>query len=140
MALPSYAARSVVIHHFFYINKLGLAMRLNGWQRIGVALSIVWAIAILVAYFYELNNHPSGLANYFPFMSFEWVNDVEGTRLAHAQAVADGQDFSPKVMMIMPTFSAIGAFTISILPVVVGWLVSYLFVYTILWIRRGFKT
>ena len=115
-------------------------MRLNGWQRIGMVLSAAWVLITSGAYLFELNNYPSGVASYIPHSAYEWVNDLEGTKAAHATAVAEGKDFSDKFVMIKPTFSIAGVLAISLIPAVLVWVGAYLVLYTFVWVRRGFKT
>ena len=119
---------------------LGFSMRFNGWQRIGMVLSVAWVLVTLGAYSFELKNYPSGITSYFPRTAYEWVNDPEGTKAAHSTALAEGKDFPDRFVMMKPTFSTVGMLAISSIPVVLAWVATYLGLYTFLWVRRGFKT
>ena len=115
-------------------------MRINGWQRIGVVISVAWLLVTCGAYFYELKNHPSEITTYLPHSAYEWVNDYEGTKIEHEKAKAEGKDFADRFVFMKPTFSASGLLLLALCPVVLGWLAAYLFLYTYVWVKRGFET
>ncbi len=115
-------------------------MRINGWQRIGIVISVLWLLATCGAYFYELKNHPSELATYLPNSAYVWVEDYAKTKIAHGEASAEGNDFSDQFVFMKPTFSASGFLKIVLCPIVIGWLAIYLVFYTYGWVKRGFET
>jgi len=115
-------------------------MRINGWQRIGIAISVAWLLATCGAYFYELKNHPSLLTTYLPRSAYEWVEDYEGIKTAHEKASAEGTGFSDRFVLLKPTFSASGFLLLVLCPVVTGWLAVYVFLFTYGWVKRGFET
>lgn len=115
-------------------------MNINGWQRIGVVISVAWLSVTCGAYFYELNNHPSEISTYLPHSAYEWLNDYEGTKIAHEKAKVEGEDFSDRFVLLKPTFSASGLVLFALLPLVLVWLAVYLFIYTYCWVKRGFET
>ena len=115
-------------------------MRINGWQRLSIVISVAWLLATCGAYFYELKNHPSELATYLPHSAYEWVEDSERTKIEHEKASAEGIDFSHRFVFLKPTFSASGFLLLVLCPIVVGWLTVYLFLYTYGWVKRGFET
>lgn len=115
-------------------------MRINGWQRIGIVISVSWFLATCGAYFYELKNHPSELAKYLPDLAYNWVEDYKGTKIEHEKASAKGKDFSDQFVFLKPTFNASGFILLALCPVIIGWLTIYLLLYTYGWVKRGFET
>ena len=123
-------------------------MRLNGWQRIGIVISMVWLLTAFGMYFYELKNYPSGLANYIPNIAhshiYVWVEDLEGTRIFRDQFKPENidKDFADlinRTYSLEPAFSISGLLMFTLIPVVLGWLITYLVFYTFSWIKCGFQ-
>ncbi len=116
--------------------------RLNGWVRLGIVLSTVWVASATFVYVNEITNHPSFAAKHLSGLHgyFLWVNDIEATAKAHAEAKARGQDFSEELFFGKPTFRPAGYFQLAFLPVVIGWLGTYLVVWVFRWVREGFRT
>ena len=115
-------------------------MRINGWQRIGIVISVAWLLCTLGAYFYELRNHPSEITTYLPHSVYEWVNDYDGTNIEHEKAKAEGKDFSDRFVFMKPTFNTSGLLLLILCPVMFGWFAAYLFLYAYSWVKRGFET
>lgn len=123
-------------------------MRLNGWQRIGIVISMIWLLTAFGMYFYELKNYPSGLANYIPNTVhrhiYVWVQDLEGTRIWRDQLKRENinKDFADivnRTYPLEPMFNISGLLMFTLIPVVLGWLVTYLVFYTLSWIKCGFQ-
>lgn len=123
-------------------------MRLNGWQRIGIVISMVWLLSASGMYFYELKNYPSGLANYIPNIVYSniyvWVEDLEGTRIFRDQFKPENinKDFADlinRTYQLEPAFSISGLLVFTLIPVILGWLITYLVFYTFNWIKCGFQ-
>jgi hypothetical protein len=89
-------------------------MRLNGWQRIGIVASVIWAIGAPI-YLGLCRDVPSN----DPQQCFQ-------TASRHFNAVTR-----------YPLFSANGAVA-ALVPVGLGWLFAYALVYLVRWIRAGF--
>lgn len=113
-------------------------MRLNGWQRIGVLLSVVWLLASSWAYFYEINNHPSGLASYIPDAGYYWTKDFAATQKAQDHAKQRGKDFYDRFVFLKPTFDPYGFLGVTLTPLVVCWVNIYLIFWIVRWVKRGF--
>lgn len=120
--------------------QLGLLMRINGWQRLGILISVAWLLATSWAYFDELWNQPSEWTDYLPHSSYEWVADLDFTQKAHEDEKRQGKDFSYGIYFMKPTFSISGFLTFSLSPILASWLVVYLVLYTFRWVKRGFQT
>ncbi|MGA8086709.1 MAG: hypothetical protein WCA10_05335 [Terracidiphilus sp.] len=120
----------------------GKLKRLNGWQRIGVVASVVWALygLYLVDYSYEeakeaakgeyrdciqLADPSSGAARPSKGMKLSDIQhcvDAEGARNDAARDDAYGEFIE-----------------ISVLPIPLGWLAVYGLVVLFRWIRAGFS-
>jgi hypothetical protein len=118
-------------------------MRINGWQRLGILISVAWLLATSWAYFDELWNNPSAMTTYLPDSSYElyeWVSDLDFTQKAHEDHKLQGKDFAYGFIFLKPTFSISGFLTFSLSPILASWLVVYLVIYTSRWVKRGFQT
>ena len=114
-------------------------MRLRGWHRVGIVISVMWLLTASGGYFYELLNHPSSLALILPSASYAWVADPEATARAHVEAKAEGKDFAYGSIFLKPTFNAAGFAMVAFAPVVISWVLVYLLSATLRWVRRGFE-
>lgn len=114
-------------------------MRINGWQRLGIVISVMWLVFSTWAYFYELRNYPSILAAYLPHAGYEWIQDIEATKKAHEDAQQHGNDFSNRFILLKPMFDTYGFLKFILSPLVICWFSVYLVLRTFLWVRRGFR-
>ena len=104
-------------------------MRLNGWQRIGVVLSIIWAV---------------GAAEYERDRQIEQGNELAEfryrlcmeTKSANANSCSEklGKDLKKAVE---PFWGNIAFYSLA--PVVAGWVVIYLIIIIVRWVKTGFK-
>jgi hypothetical protein len=98
-------------------------MRLNGWQRIGLALSVLWVLGSAGWLWYQEND----LALYQAGEEKRWCISIHADLTAcatpfdeyHRAAVKDFWEWIPYLALI---------------PVVVAWV----FGYVVAWIRAGF--
>jgi hypothetical protein len=93
-------------------------MRLNGWQRIGIVASVIWAIGAPI--------YMDSAAERDADEKFSWVQCFQ--RASRAYESVPRYHFT----------SANGAF-VALAPIPVGWLIAYALVYLVRWIRAGFK-
>ena len=114
-------------------------MKMNGWQRLGIVISAVWLLIGTFAYFHEISNHPSWLKG-LPQLAYQWVQDNEFTQKAHQNARLEGKDFSNNYIFLKPTFSASGLLSFIFAPIIVSWVVVYLLIFIIRWVKNGFNT
>jgi hypothetical protein len=115
-------------------------MRINGWNRLGIVLSAAWLLVASWAYFYELNNHPSELTAYFPHAGYEWIHDLDATKMAHKASQQQGKDFSDRFVLLKPTFDTYGFLKFILTPIVASWLGIYVVLWIFRWVRRGFES
>ena len=111
-------------------------MRLHGWHRVGIVLSVLWLLTASGGYFYELIVHPSSLAPILPSASYEWIADPDATAKAHIEGRAQGKDFSYGFMLLKPAFNGAGFALLVLAPVVIAWLLAYLLRATLQWVRK----
>lgn len=106
---------------------------LNGWQRIGVVISVLWCIFVI------------GLASYAYFEVFQ-----DEMRIKECQELKDGTrnikpedlltgifcDDSPRPKKV--NFLEVSA--ILVLPVVGAWLLIYMIIWITKWVMAGFNS
>jgi hypothetical protein len=101
--------------------------RLNGWQRIGI-LSVAWAMGALVLVYVGWRDLEAGYGKaYFECIFAPGNNDEKS-----CQAKKDAWDNVPKqyVQKQLPRALA---------PIPIAWVVSYVLVWIVCWVRRGFQ-
>jgi hypothetical protein len=113
--------------------------KLNGWVRLGIVVSVIWALSATFIYVDEIVNHPSFAAEYRLHRYFGWTDDIEATQKAHEKAKAQGEDFSERFLFQKPLFSLTGYLQLAFVPLVVCWLGVYLLVWVVRWVREGFR-
>lgn len=113
--------------------------RLNGWQRIGVILSILWVIFVggiatieLIKYrdYQQILELPIGSTHPPATIFLDWI------RVEPSVGPDDPLGILEKWER---TFDFLHFLLVSVIPVVGGWLVVHLFVFTVSWVRAGFK-
>jgi len=105
-------------------------MRLGGWQRIGILLSVAWAVA-----------GPAYLnGRVFDNAIEEYGFTYHECREAQGVGCAERADEMRKIAM--HNFAPIGSLgwaLVATVPVVLGWIFVYIIVGLWRWIRAGFK-
>lgn len=104
-------------------------MRLNGWQRIGIVLSIVWAVGAAI---HTRNDEIDFWKN---FASTGYTICMEAKSADGAKCSAE---MSEALMKLREPFWPNIAFN-ALAPVLSGWLVAYLALWIFRWVRRGFE-
>ena len=96
--------------------------RLNEWQRIGIVLSVLWAIV-------------GGLWGYTHIVSpmKDEINRCLQVHPANSDEVNCWRLYAPQLVKTKYITLAIALF-----PIPVAWLLVYIVVWTMRWIRRGF--
>jgi len=111
-------------------------MRLGGWQRIGILLSVAWAVAgpiylndrvynnALKEYglTYSLCRDSQGAGDYDPARCTKWADETQKIEM---------RNFAP--------IGSLGWALEATLPVVLAWILAYIIVGLWRWIRAGFK-
>lgn len=115
-----------------------MKIRLNGWQRIGIVLSIAWMV---------------GAPIYMDKVGHQRLRDIElslislcttaGSKLPSEERIGkcikDGSADADKYrdIFIKPPLTIF--FKYGVLPVPVFWALSYFVIFVINWVRRGFR-
>src|SRR5438093_7248224 len=116
-----------------------MTVRLNGWQRIGVVLSALWAVVVCsVAFISYTDATPYSQSRFVV-----WYNAKDGKELKAKSHDANWVELLQEAQrrgLVEPTKSLnIDVFFMMLfVPLLIGWLVSYLSVWTVRWIVRGF--
>jgi hypothetical protein len=109
-------------------NSSGGIMRLNGWQRIGLVLSVLWALG---AGIHERNKQANAANELFQSqyrMCLEQADPVKNCNdTVSLQAAMDATAYWPNV-----AFYAFG-------PVIAGWFVVLITIRTFRWVSDGFS-
>jgi hypothetical protein len=104
-------------------------VRVNGWQRIGIVASVIWAVG---AYFVAIGQpdlatslHRSCLAATPEANHAEWV----------ARCYTEFKERLPGAMQDRQE----AALLFALMPIPIGWLLVYTVIWVGRWIHRGFK-
>jgi hypothetical protein len=104
-------------------------MRLNGWQRIGIALSVLWAIYGALSAYYAIYNPISRdysdcilPSSGEPSVDLKICDRTRDIRLANAQSYR---------------WQTIGL--VALVPILIAWLTVYALIALGRWIRAGFR-
>jgi hypothetical protein len=123
-------------------------MRLNGWQRIGVVLSVLWLVFVFGLGVCGYLDLPRALG---PFVRIAQPPDApisaprtaarheNRTHAAIAGTIIPYSDVSP-IQSLNPTyeFNFPGVLLAAFIPLVLGWTIAIVLVKTIRWIHEGF--
>jgi hypothetical protein len=103
---------------------------LHGWQRIGIVLSILWAIvSCLYIRYSQLEN-----AEELSAAVYNRCKDAPENLVPIPECIADTGAMYREFEGSWGS-AALGA----LIPIPIVWLLAYLFVVTVRWIRRGFS-
>jgi hypothetical protein len=105
-------------------------MRLNGWQRIGIVASVIWAIGAPIYWDQAAQTEANAKFSF-------WYNLCRDGNRSSDECNEQARHMSD----LVPRYylgSANGAF-IGLVPIPLGWLLAYALVYLGRWIRAGFR-
>ena len=107
-------------------------MRLNGWQRIGIVVSVIWAIGAPI----YLDHVAEQKATEWWFASYDLCrNNPSNDPNACSELASRAYDTVQRYRFFPDTANV--AF-VSLVPIVLGWLLAYVLVGLGRWIRAGF--
>jgi hypothetical protein len=109
-------------------------MRLNGWQRIGIVASVVWAIGGPLYLTQRAFDDPLEQSGFVYRVCRDGPTDPAICSARSKQALDEAIQADPMAQVGWGPWAA-KAF----IPVLVGWLLVYALVYLVRWIRAGFK-
>jgi hypothetical protein len=96
--------------------------RLNGWQRIGIVLSVAWAVFVLF------------------YVWHDWVS-LSSVYRDHFYSCLFGPDEAadPQTCEVNYYAAMIRVVGSWLAPIPIAWMVIFLIAWTVRWIRRGFQ-
>src|SRR5262249_21548457 len=105
------------------------AVRLNGWQRTGIVLSVLWVLCVSMQFFQHARDvNAPGIASVY-------LQCISGPNAHRSVCQAKAEWFREQAISEFragwPWF-ALG-------PVLIVWLLFYSMMWTVRWVRRGFQ-
>jgi hypothetical protein len=109
-------------------------MKLNGWQRIGVVLSIVWVVGAAI---YQRNVAVERAAN-FAASTYEICSDIEQRKPESDSNRCIQESAQTRARWLYGNWNDVifSAFA----PMLLAWPAIYLLIRVWRWVRAGFKT
>ena len=104
-------------------------MRLNGWQRIGVILSLIWAILVCGYAGYEYAQRGAKT------QVFIEVTPDKASLVDKRGSVVDFFELRSGGPSLLWGRLLVGV----VVPMLVAWIIAYLCVFTVRWVIGGFK-
>lgn len=121
-----------------------MTKRLNGWNRIGIILSVIWSVLVVSFISYHVYEDIGKGKN--SFVTQEYVNiDSYIPRLPNGDQkiiLPDDNEVEWQPVKIVDTFNynlLIFFILALIIPIVLAWAAFYLSIWVINWIVTGFK-
>jgi hypothetical protein len=112
-----------------------MTMRLNGWQRIGIVASVIWAIA---GPLYLRQLALDSAVEQSGFVHRVCRNGPTDPAICLARSE---QAFDEAIQGDLMAHVGWGPWAAkAFIPVLVGWLLVYALVYLVRWVRAGFKS
>jgi hypothetical protein len=105
-------------------------MRLNGWQRIGIVASVIWAIGGPIYVDYKAEKEAWEAMN-------QSYRGCMGAYNDDGRCMQEARWASERVPRAFRT--PINWVVTALVPIGLGWLLVYALVYLVRWIRVGFK-
>lgn len=106
---------------------------LNGWQRIGVALTIVWIVCAGTFFGIKNNQIAHNSANVIFDLCITTTSNPDADR--QKQCKSEREEFYENTI----SESLTGVAFVTLVPVPVFWILGYLLTITFRWIKRGFS-
>ena len=108
-------------------------MRLNGWQRIGIVVSVVWAVGAAI---YQRN---ADIERAERFVNWAYQVCTEAKSLKHESDFGDCSRELTKNWAIWLEGSWGNVALASLIPIPLGWLLVYVIIRIYRWVKTGFK-
>jgi len=109
-------------------------MRLNGWQRIGIVASVIWAIG--APFYLDQAAQQEASAVFSRNYNLCRDNPSNSSDRCYDQAKRLEKDIVPRYRLLPPDTANVAS--VSLVPIVLGWLLAYALVYLVRWIWAGF--
>ena len=134
-------------------------MRLNGWQRLGVIISVCWSIFVLGATaveYSEIRDFEDQTRKFCPslrYTMFEWKNDITGdvmTPYFPGEKGLSCGELKMRVSLMVDAYlndktapslklKPFNLAAVIVVPVIVFWVLVYLLTGAVKWVAVGFK-
>lgn len=111
-------------------NKIMRHVKLSGWNRIGITLSIIWLLLIWTYTLIEYHQEETE-TTFFRYVVDDKSKPIWGT-IEPSGKTAKAVPLK-RVLCLNPFLA------ISFIPIIGVWLISYVAFWTIRWISKGFK-
>lgn len=111
-----------------------MRLRLNGWQRIGIVVSLLW---VIIAGFAQ-NDSDLVRATKAYELTFRICNDVAAQH--HQDDVSDCDKEAAKTYAVYLEHRLGDVLLVSFVPIPFAWLLAYMLVGLYHWVKRGFNT
>jgi hypothetical protein len=111
-------------------------MKLTGWYRIGIVLSVLWCFFIIGITIYQYNNPNEN--GYFVILKLGSPESIPPP--PHGSIPVNPYVKLDDVVFDEPCINYRNIFSSMIVPVVVGWVLILTIIWTTKWIIRGFKS
>jgi hypothetical protein len=109
-------------------------MKLNGWKRVGIVASVVWAIG---GYIHTLDTENATAMGVYSMIYNDCVgNSTNGRAWGSEDQCSKERDAS--LSASYPSAVESAAF-VAVVPIPLGWGFVYLMIFIVRWIKRGFR-
>jgi hypothetical protein len=114
---------------------------MSGWQRIGVVISVLWLLGLSIYFVADAYKNSTKYADFLENVCMAGRHDSspEGKRAldeCFSNAIqAGGTEFRAEVAQ---TFKDVFLWIILLGPIILLWLVGWIVLGTVRWVRRGF--
>ena len=103
-------------------------MRINGWQRIGIVLSITWIIGVGIVFSEKVRDDANAISS----NRFDICRNIQNSDFQ----TCSNQQWEVYKKLNDPNWSMISIFALT--PAVLGWLFVYMMLGIYRWVGRGF--
>ena len=107
---------------------MGISVKLNGWQRIGVVATLLWIVGGGIFTLIYLSNSADQYAKEISRLCYDLSKQVESCSDRYVEAYRNRMKYEGWPLTGLTAF----------VPPLLGWPLTYLILFTTRWIRRGF--
>ena len=113
---------------------------MSGWQRIGVIISVLWLMGLPVYLLIDMYRESTKYTDLLEDVCVATRNSPEGAQTLTEECfrnaiVAGGNEFRT---LVAQTFKDVFLWIILLGPIALLWLVGWIVLGTVRWVRRGF--
>jgi hypothetical protein len=119
--------------------------RLNGWQRVGVVLSVVWAIGASAYEFVHIGDREQEKINFFLKVFYDQCREAQDLATQAGRPFERdcvGEQYNKHLPSLNKEFyyseSRWGVATMAFVPIAITWLLAWWVISIVRWIKSGF--